>query len=55
MKLRELEKMRPDREDYDAVRREYPLPPNPTAEELAHRYRLAVAHQLIRLYRRRRL
>ena len=41
--------IRPDQEDHDAIDREHgPLPPNPTMEQRADRYRLAQANKLIR-------
>jgi hypothetical protein len=40
---------KPDREDYEAIEKQYgPLPFNASDKETAERYRLAVARKLIR-------
>jgi len=45
----EIEAIKPDQQDFDAVEKEYgPLPPTATQAALAERYRLAQATKVIR-------
>jgi hypothetical protein len=45
----EIEAIKPDQQDFDAVENEYgPLPPNASQSALAERYRLAQAAKIIR-------
>jgi hypothetical protein len=54
--LDDLQQIKPDVEDYAAVTRDYgALPRTASDAECAHRYRLAIATKLIRLYRHDKL
>ena len=42
---------KPDQKDFDAIEKEYgALPANATGEQMAERYRLAIAAKIIREY-----
>ena len=53
--MKPIKPIEPDPQDYDAVRREHPLPANASDAEAGHRYRLAQATKLIRLYEQGKL